>query len=183
MNRSQAVIGLRSTIPLSNPQNRVLWRNDRRMAFYCIDTDAQSGSAAATGDNDKLREFLSTALTNPSTLNSEASVDFLARQIAMRLFTFLLRTVEDESTIDINLSLSDVGLDSLVAIEMRAWWKNIFSFDISVLEMLGTGSIVALGKHAANGLKARFEGEGGKDQQGDTDCGKQMDAYLAMKAP
>jgi hypothetical protein len=176
VNHCQTVIGLRSTIPLSNPQNRVIWRTDRRMAFYCIEDDAQSGGPAATDSNDKLREFLDTALTNPSMLDSRSSADFLARQIAARLYTFLLKPVEDESQIDITPSLADVGLDSLVAIEMRAWWKQTFGFDISVLEMLGVGSIAALGKHAANGLKMKFDEE-------DKDKGKQMDAYLAMKAP
>jgi len=183
LNTSQTLIGLRSTIPLSSPQNRVYWRTDRRMAFYCIETDAQSVNTAYIGKNDKLREFLDTASTNPSTLSTKASADFLAQQIAARLFAFLLKPVEDESPIDITPSLADIGLDSLVAIEMRAWWKQTFGFDISVLEMLGMGTIAALGKHAADGLKAMFDEEEAKARLGDTDNGKQMEAYMAMKAP
>jgi NAD(P)-dependent dehydrogenase (short-subunit alcohol dehydrogenase family)/aryl carrier-like protein len=179
LNHCQTVIGLRSTIPLSNPQNRVIWRTDRRMGYYCIEDDAQSGGAPTTDSNDKLREFLDTALTNPSMLDSTSSAEFLARQIAARLYTFLLKPVEDEAKIDITPSLADVGLDSLVAIEMRAWWKQTFGFDISVLEMLGMGSIAALGKHAADGLKIKYGGSEGDDN----DKGKQMEGYLNMKAP
>jgi hypothetical protein len=43
-------------------------------------------------------------------------------------------------------------MDSLVAIEMRVWWKQNFGFDVSVLEMLGMGTLEALGKHAAETL-------------------------------
>ena len=39
-----------------------------------------------------------------------------------------------------------------MALELRAWWKQVFSFDISVLEMLGMGSLDALGQHAADKL-------------------------------
>jgi hypothetical protein len=61
---------------------------------------------------------------------------------------------------------------------MRSWWKQTFGIDISVLEMLSMRSIAALGKHAAEGLKLKFE-----EEQCDTNKGKQMEAYLAMKAP
>jgi hypothetical protein len=44
----------------------------------------------------------------------------------------------------LNVGLGDLGMDSLVAIEMRSWWKTTFGFDISVLELLGMGSLQAL---------------------------------------
>lgn len=36
----------------------------------------------------------------------------------------------------------------------------MFGFDISVLEMLGMGTLEALGKHAAEGLLSLVQGEG-----------------------
>lgn len=182
-NDAQTIIGLRSTIPLSSPQSQINWRTDRRMAFYSVESETKSGNTANTGDNDKLSDFLDTVATNPSILESKASADFLARQIAVRLFSFLLKPVDDETEIAITASLADIGLDSLVAIEMRAWWKQSFGFDISVLEMLGMGSVAALGKHAADGLKSKLNEEETKARQGNADDGKQMEGYLAMKAP
>jgi hypothetical protein len=41
-----------------------------------------------------------------------------------------------------------------VAIEVKAWWKAAFGFDISVLEMLATGTLEALAKKAIDGLMA-----------------------------
>ena len=45
----------------------------------------------------------------------------------------------------IAMSLSDLGTDLLVAIDMCRWWKTCFSFDITMLEMLGMGALQALG--------------------------------------
>lgn len=53
-------------------------------------------------------------------------------------------------------SLSDAGVDSLVAIEIRNWWKQNLGADISVLELLGGGSIEQLGAMAAQRLKAKY---------------------------
>lgn len=43
-----------------------------------------------------------------------------------------------------------------MAIELRGWWKQALKFDISTLEMLGAGSLEALGQHAAEGLYAMY---------------------------
>jgi len=50
---------------------------------------------------------------------------------------------------------SDMGLDSLVAVEMRSWWKLNFGFEISTIEMLSVGTLQALGKKAAVGLQGK----------------------------
>jgi hypothetical protein len=38
---------------------------------------------------------------------------------------------------DTSASLSQLGMDSLVGVEMRSWWRQAFGFGISVLELLG----------------------------------------------
>ncbi|KAI0131573.1 KR domain-containing protein [Daldinia grandis] len=68
----------------------------------------------------------------------------------------LVKPVEGDNEIDINRTLQEMEFDSLVAVEMSSWWKSTFGFDISVLEMLGAGSMKALGEKAVQGLKERF---------------------------
>ena len=49
-----------------------------------------------------------------------------------------------------------IGVDSLMAIELRKWWKQAFGLEISVLEMMGLGTIKELGKVAAQRLKVKL---------------------------
>ncbi|KAI0889325.1 fatty acid synthase S-acetyltransferase [Annulohypoxylon maeteangense] len=140
------VLGLGSTIPLSSSANRSVWRKDRRMASY---HNALGGGADAAASNEVLKTFLATVKADPSLLKAAESSKTLALEIGKKLFDLLLKPQEDLNT---SMSLVDLGLDSLVALELRAWWKQVFSFDISVLEMLGMGSLDALGQHAAEGL-------------------------------
>lgn len=49
-----------------------------------------------------------------------------------------------------------VGLDSSMAIEVRRWWNQVLGFEISILEIMNTGTIAELGELAADGLKKRF---------------------------
>ena len=52
--------------------------------------------------------------------------------------------------------MSDLGLDSLVAVELRGWWKLTFGFEISTLDMLGLGTLEAMGRRIAEGLIAIY---------------------------
>lgn len=139
------VLGLCSTVPLNSAANRAIWKNDRRMAVYhnSVNTAEVASSKAS---NETLNTFLVTAKRDSSILKAPESSILLANEIGKKLFDLLLKAVED---LDITRSLADLGMDSLVAIEMRSWWKQVFGFDISVLEMLGTGTLEALGGHAA----------------------------------
>lgn len=156
---SQLVIGLRSTTSLSDPTNRVVWKRDRRMAYYHGHGQSTGSSEAAskTGASDELALFVRAAVGNPDLLRGAGAADFVARQLALQLFRLLLKPVEDGEEVNVNISLQDAGLDSLLAVEMRSWWKTVLGFDISVLEMLGSGTIMALGDKALRGLREKLE--------------------------
>ena len=59
-------------------------------------------------------------------------------EIARKLFSLLLVDIVD---VDITKSTADIGLDSFVAVELRAWWKLNLGFDISTLDMLSLGPL------------------------------------------
>lgn len=143
------VLGLGSQLPLQHPENRAIWRRDRRMGAYHNMDSADAMAGAATASNEALKQFVNGSAADPARLKTTESANFLAVEIGKKLFDLLLKPHEE---LDTSRALVDLGLDSLVAIELRAWWKQVFHFDISVLEMLGMGSLGALGLHAADGL-------------------------------
>jgi NADPH:quinone reductase-like Zn-dependent oxidoreductase len=160
--RSSISIGVRSRTSLTDPSNRVMWKNDRRMAYYTnLDSSSQTSSASGSGEDPPTRaikEFINQVLAEPTILTQPDTAIFLARQIAKKIAIMLLRPLEnkDDSEIDISCSLQDAGLDSLVSIEMRSWWRTTFGSEITILQMLGVKNVMALGERATEGLKTKY---------------------------
>lgn len=168
-NPSHFTIGLRSTRPLSDPSNRTIWKRDIRMALYrnlevAADT---SGGTASEG----LKEFLSSASVDLAILDDKASLDFLTQEIGHRICSFMLQPEED---LDVTRSLSAMGVDSLVSIEIRNWWRRSLGLEISVLEIMNAGSVARLGQVAVEALRAKHESKQTEESE---------DTYLLMKAP
>jgi NAD(P)-dependent dehydrogenase (short-subunit alcohol dehydrogenase family)/aryl carrier-like protein len=151
--KTSLILGLRSSIPLNNPANRSLWKKDIRMASF--HNHAEANVTSGSTSNDSLKSFIAAAKGDASLLGQPESVQILATEIGKKICNFLLKPEEDLQT---TCSLSDLGMDSLVAIEVRQWWKTTFEFDISVLEMMGMGTLHALGEHAAHGMTKLFYG-------------------------
>ncbi|KAL7940018.1 hypothetical protein V8C42DRAFT_356517 [Trichoderma barbatum] len=148
VNPNCTLVGIAPVIPLSSPDSSAKLRKDVRMSvFHNIRSKAKVGASS-----DGLRQILSTAKANPATLSAPESVVLLAQEIGKKLLGLVLRPVDED--IDVTMSLAQLGLDSMVAVEMRAWWKQMFGLDISVLDMLSKGTLEALGKQAAEGLLA-----------------------------
>ena len=145
-NKRSFVLGLGSTIPLNAEHNASIWK-DLRMAAYHNNVGTTTN---VTVSSDILKSFLMAAKSDPSIISAPETNTLLATEIGKKLFGFLLKPEEE---LDIQLSLSDLGLDSLVAIEVRAWWRQTFEFDITVLEMLQLGTLDALGKYAADKMR------------------------------
>ncbi|KAL7916704.1 polyketide synthase [Trichoderma velutinum] len=141
------VLGILTTVPLGSQESRAFWKKDRRIAVYHnASMESDDGSGASS---DVLKSFLAKAKVEPSILKTNEAVETLAIEIGKRLFMFLLKSEDD---LDVSTSLAALGLDSLVGVEMRSWWRQTIGFDITVLEMLGMGTLEGLGKHAAQGL-------------------------------
>jgi acyl carrier protein len=111
---------------------------------------------ASDSSSDALKGFLAEARHDAAILKSADTPAFLAHEMGKKLFSLVLRAEEEIQT---SVALSDLGMDSLVAIEMRSWWRQTFGFEISVLELLGMGSLDALGAHATEKLLNALEGE------------------------
>ncbi|KAJ5628298.1 hypothetical protein N7490_010526 [Penicillium lividum] len=133
------LLGLVPTAPLNQSSNSSRLNRDVHMAvFHDIGNsgaDTKAGSAP-----DGLRAFIA---------SSPDAVKTLAVEIARKLFSLLLI---DDVDVDITKNTADMGLDSLVAVELRAWWKLNLGFDISTLDMLSLGTPKALGERAVECL-------------------------------
>ncbi|KAK2596769.1 hypothetical protein QQS21_006164 [Conoideocrella luteorostrata] len=140
-------IGVGSSVPLSSPGNRAPWRMDPRLAIY---RNSSGGMDESTSSKDSgLKALLASARTDPAVLASPEAAALLAREIGSKVLTLLGKSAASLTTTQ---SLSDLGMDSLIGIEVRKWWKATFKFDISLLEMLGMGTLEILGKYAADQL-------------------------------
>ncbi|KAI1472076.1 polyketide synthase [Daldinia caldariorum] len=155
VSHSELFIGMRTTIPLTDPSNRVPWKGDRRVSVY-LNSSAGTSSSGSAATSSELLSFIASAVGNPAVLSAPDAVAFVAVQISKQLLTLLMKPVDSDAEIDINRTLQEMEFDSLVAVEMRSWWKSTFGFNISVLEMLGAGSMKTLGEKAVEGLKERF---------------------------
>lgn len=157
----QVVMGLRSEGDLADADTRTNWRRDRRMGFYHnLRADGGAGTGGGGGGgrsaaSEALAKFLAQAAARPALLGEAAGADLLAREIGAKVLGLMLK--EDDGDVDTALTLQQLGLDSLMAIELRRWWKAAFGLDISVLEIMARGSLRALGEAAAAGLKAKLE--------------------------
>lgn len=61
--------------------------------------------------------------------------------------------MKPEEDIELGMTMSQIGMDSLMAIELKRWWKQAFGLDISVLEIMGSRTLEELGKVATQNLK------------------------------
>ena len=145
------VLGLASAASTGNAASRPTWKNDRRMALY-HSSSGNEGEAATSSDS--LKTFTASAKADGSVLRAPDAGKVLGLEIGKKLCNLLLRSEEE---LNASTTLADLGMDSLVGIELRAWWKGAFGFDTSVLEMLGKGTLEALGRHAADGLAKAFQ--------------------------
>ena len=128
-----------------------MWKRDACLAVY---RNIQKGSTVTSaGSGNQLKQFLSSVAKEPSKLDQKSSADIIIKELGNCVSNFLMK---GDEAIDLSLSLSDAGVDSLVAIEIRNWWKQNLGTDVSVLKLLGGGSIEQLGTMAAERLRTKY---------------------------
>ena len=158
-NEAQVFMGLRSRFDLSDPDNRLIWRRDRRMGFYHnVHVGDGAGAKPKSGEPGLLQGFLLRlrkqmgADDDVKVVTNDETVEFFASEIGKQTNELLLKPAAE---INIGMSLAQTGLDSLVAIELRAWIKREFGVETTVLEIMGTGSLRELGRLVATKLEGK----------------------------
>ena len=132
-------------------QNTVPWSRDPRMSvFRNIQETSISGNSNA---GEGLRSFLASLSSNRERLESPETASFQAQEIAKRVLAFLMK---EDTAIGTSYTLLSMGADSLVAIEIRNWWKQAIGVDESVLELADPANTIEhLGALAASRLRAK----------------------------
>lgn len=172
VHKEQIALGLRSTQRLSATNNRTVWKLDLRMAGYYNLEDQDT--SVATPKDDHLQAFIVEAASGLVSLDAHASVVFLATEIGKMLINLTMRDVE---SLDLESSPASIGVDSLVSIELRNWFRHKLRVDVTVLEIQACHSMLDLGKHVAGLLQGRFTNSTNQAS------GEGNQKYLDMKAP
>ena len=153
-NRSQVALGVRSNLPLSAPNNRTIWKRDPRMSIY-HNLESSSSAASTSSSSESLKQFLRDAAKNAALLDLPESVAYLAKETGTTLFGFMMRSEEE---LNLEAPLASLGVDSLVSIELRNWFRQKMGAEFTVLEVVNSNSIMHLGQQAADRLRAKFQG-------------------------
>lgn len=147
------LLGVSPTTALGKLGSSARLRRDIRMAIYHNDRYPVGIDDTAGAKESILYKFLADARADPAILRAPETPALLAREIGKKLFTILLKP---EQALDITLSLIELGLDSMIAVEMRAWWRLMFNVNINALEMIAMGSLEGLGRKASEQLAEKY---------------------------
>ena len=87
-NPSQLTVGVASYMPLADPNNRVIWKRDRRFAVY---RNIQSTSDTSLVANGGLKSFLSQITSRGVSSLGDDTVEYLAKEIGKTLYGFMMK--------------------------------------------------------------------------------------------
>ena len=151
-NPSQILLGLVTAAPISSPQNPVIWRRDARMGIY-FNLDRSAGSAAGGGRSsaEESGGGLAAVLESEG-LPDEERATVIAAAIAAALANFLIR---EEGSIPLDQPLESLGVDSLVAMEVRNWIRQRLGVETSTIAIVQSPSLLNLGEEVRLALADR----------------------------
>ena len=108
-------------------------------------TNIPATTTSTTTDPDNNNKIPTSALLTASVSTTEAA-SIVSTSLTAKLSTVLSMPIEN---IDPNRPPHSVGVDSLIALELRNWFAKEIGAEVSVFEILGNESVLDLGSKAA----------------------------------
>ena len=112
------------------------WHNNPRFSHHTVE-DSIEFSTQESGAAQSIRDRVY------GSSSQEAIREILEQSFAAQLEQMLQLPVD---SIDVDLPIIDLGIDSLVAVEVRTWFMKEVGKDMPVLKVLG-GSSISICKH------------------------------------
>lgn len=144
-------MAIHSEVPLSDPQCRVSWRRDARLGSHHNLRAEGSSESQHLSTLGAAADLLSRARVDPRVLSEPATVDIVAVEIGRRVRTIMMMQNPDD--VDVGQTLQQVGVDSLMAVELRRWWKLTFGVNMTTLEIMSGGTLSDLGSATVEKIK------------------------------
>ncbi|OQE31225.1 hypothetical protein PENSTE_c001G09701 [Penicillium steckii] len=123
------------------------WAQDAKFSILYEEAKAKHGSAGGAGGGPAVP--LNTQLANAP--SKEEALQICYEALAAKLAQVLVISIED---MDPSITVASLGLDSLVAIEIRNWIAREANANVQVLELLSSGSLIALAEIILNKSQA-----------------------------
>ncbi|KAJ0120531.1 hypothetical protein J7T55_015260 [Diaporthe amygdali] len=155
--QGQLGVGFDVQIPLEDARNSVVWKRDARMVTLCPGGPGPQSPTAEPGPSSNgLADFILHLRSDPTGLDSPSSSTLIAREIASRLFGLLSRELDPADEVLLaSVSLASLGIDSLITIEVRNWWKRTFGSQISSMQLINANNFMQLASLAITQFKLR----------------------------
>lgn len=155
VNFAHLTMGVKSKLHLDDPRCTTSWRRNPKMGFY-HNIKQEVTSVNAASDNTLATVLAKAAGADGKTfLADTATSTTLANEIGRKISDLMLRP-QDE--VDIGQSLVEMGLDSLMAIELRRWFRSVMGIQLTVLEIVAAASLLQLGEITATRLLGHLHG-------------------------
>lgn len=125
----QIIIGLTYNSELvSNPMDQPLWR---ALRFLSLQSRKIDNHSQKQGQEEKALEPLSSLLANSTSLASQISM--VSRGFLQKLSSEL---GVEEAELDLERSAHDIGADSLMAVNLRSWFRKELNANVSVFDIM-----------------------------------------------
>ncbi|KAL4963693.1 type I polyketide synthase [Aspergillus stella-maris] len=140
------ILGLNSTATY------IRQRGDIRMSI--LSNRAQRQQDNNTGVDD-IVEFVAQVDSDPEILNRPATEDFLIQKVGIMIKSPTTKSKAPAGKVDLK-TLANIPIDSLIAIEARAWARKRLGVQISLSDITAAGNVKGLVNLAIDGMKKRY---------------------------